>query len=329
MPSSAPAIPRTLQRLWLGFFILVACGGVVAVVYTTMQNPRITDVRAQEASQPEPLPATNDVALKTPATISKAAPSSLKTEPSEQMIPALKPQLATISDFALEEPPLVYKTTQTPRLTEVRDRMAAALKAQLATDGFALGNPAFVRIVKEERELELWMKPKGADEYKIWKKWFIAAMSGRLGPKQKEGDFQAPEGFYSTNAGLLNPASNFHLSFNIGYPNTYDRAHGRTGNFLMVHGNQVSVGCFAMTDPVIEEVYLVVESAIQAGQKEVPVHVFPFRMTEARMLQAETDKSEWLPFWRDLRKAWVKFEEKKTVPKVKVDEAQKRYVVME
>jgi murein L,D-transpeptidase YafK len=254
MPPSVSPVPRSLQYLWLGFFIFMACSGVVAAVYKTMQNPRIT---------------------------------------------------------------------------EVRERVSPSLKTQLANDGLALGNPAFIRIVKEERELELWMKPKGGAGYKIWKKWPVVAMSGELGPKQKEGDLQAPEGFYSTNAGLLNPASKYHLSFNIGYPNEFDRAHGRTGAFLMVHGNQVSLGCFAMTDPVIEEIYLIVESAIHAGQKEVPVHVYPFRMTEERMLQAETEESEWLAFWKDLRGAWVKFEEKKTLPKVKVDAVEKRYVVAE
>lgn len=248
------SVPRTLQYLWLGFFVLVVCGGALAAVYKTMQNPRIT---------------------------------------------------------------------------EVRERVTPTLKTELATDGFALGNPAFIRIVKEERELELWMKPKGATEYKMWKKWPIAAMSGELGPKQKVGDFQAPEGFYGTNAGLLNPASKYHLSFNIGYPNEFDRAHGRTGDFLMIHGNKVSIGCFAMTDPVIEEIYLVVESAIHAGQREVPVHVYPFRMTDERMLRAETEESEWLGFWQDLREGWMQFEETKTVPKVKVDAAEKRYVVME
>ncbi|MEZ0274055.1 MAG: murein L,D-transpeptidase family protein [Roseimicrobium sp.] len=249
-----PPPSRALQYLWLGFFAIMAGGGVWAAVHQTMQNPRIT---------------------------------------------------------------------------EVRERVSPGLKEQLATDGFALGNPAFIRIVKEERELELWLKPKSATEYKLWKKWSIAAMSGELGPKVKTGDCQAPEGFYSTNAGLLNPASKFHLSFNIGYPNAFDRAHGRTGDFLMVHGNQVSLGCFAMTDPVIEEIYLVVESAIHAGQKEVPVHVFPFRMTQERMTQEEAKDSEWLDFWKDLHKAWAKFEEKRTVPKVKVDVEEKRYVVAE
>lgn len=312
MPSSASPIPRALQYLWLGFFVLTACGGVVAAVYITMKDSRITNVRELEL-------AANDrsVALGEPAVVSQTTQNPSNMKGSEQVTPAPG------------DAPPVYKTLQNPRVTEVRGRVAPTLKAQLAVDGFALGNPAFIRIVKEERELELWMKPKGSTEYQMWKKWPIAAMSGRLGPKQKEGDRQAPEGFYSTNAGLLNPASNYHLSFNIGYPNAYDRAHGRTGNFLMVHGNQVSVGCFAMTDPVIEEIYLVVESAIHAGQKDVPVHVYPFRMTDERMRRATAEESEWLSFWEDLREGWMQFEETKTVPKVKVNAAEKRYVVME
>ncbi len=220
-----------------------------------------------------------------------------------------------------------YITMQSPRLTEIRERVEPGLKERLTASGLTYGDRVYIRIVKEERELELWLKPKAEAKYKLWKTWPVAAMSGRLGPKQKEGDLQAPEGFYATTAALLNPNSKYHLSFNIGYPNTFDRAHGRTGNFLMVHGSKVSIGCFAMTNPVIEEIYLIVEAALNAGQKEVPVHVFPFRMTDERMLQAETEESEWLEFWKDLRRAWVKFEAEQVVPTTKVEGL--KYVVLE
>lgn len=219
-----------------------------------------------------------------------------------------------------------FVTMQTPRLTEIRNRVEPGLKEKLAERDLAYGCRVYIRIVKEERELELWVKgKKKEDKYQLWKTWPVVAMSGTLGPKQKTGDLQAPEGFYGTTASLLNPNSKYHLSFNIGYPNAHDRTLGRTGDFLMVHGNRVSLGCFAMTDPVIEEIYLLVEAAVNAGQKEVPVHVFPFRMTEERMQQV--GDSEWAGFWKDLRKGWDKFEKEREVPKVRVVE--KRYVVAE
>lgn len=218
---------------------------------------------------------------------------------------------------------VTFKTQQNERVSEVRARIEPSLKSELAAGGFALGNPVFIRIFKEERELELWLKPDGAAQFKLWKTWPIAAVSGRLGPKLKEGDFQAPEGFYSVNAKAMNPASSFHLSFNIGYPNAFDRAHGRTGAFIMVHGSNVSIGCFAMTNPVIEQIYLTVEAALNHSQTEFPVHVFPFRMTDERMAQ-ETE-SPWLDFWRDLKAGHDVFENDKVPASVRVID--KRYVI--
>ena len=76
----------------------------------------------------------------------------------------------------------------------------------------------------------------------------ICLWSGRLGPKLREGDRQAPEGFYTVSAEQLNPNSRWHRSFSLGFPNAFDQAHGRTGSFIMVHGGCPSIGCYAMTD---------------------------------------------------------------------------------
>jgi murein L,D-transpeptidase YafK len=209
---------------------------------------------------------------------------------------------------------VIYQTKQNERITEVRVRVEPSLKEELATAGFTLGDAAFIRIFKESRELELWLEPKGSAEFKLWKSWPIVAMSGKLGPKLKEGDGQAPEGFYEVQAKALNPQSDFHLSFNVGYPNAFDQAQGRTGSFIMVHGNKVSIGCFAMTDAVIEPIYLVVEAALNHGQASVPVHIFPFRMSEERMARAETEKAPWLDFWKNLREGFTRFEKTHVPP---------------
>ena len=214
---------------------------------------------------------------------------------------------------------VIYKTKQNERVREVRGRIESSLKEELATAGFALGDPAFIRIFKEELELELWLKPKGEKQFKLWKTWPIVAMSGKLGPKLKEGDGQAPEGFYGVNAKAMNPQSSFHLSFNVGYPNAFDQAQKRTGAFIMVHGNKVSIGCFAMTDPVIEPIYLVVESALSSGQKEVPIHIFPFRLTDEHMAVAELKESPWLDFWKNLREGYNLFEQNGVPPLVRTE----------
>lgn len=211
-----------------------------------------------------------------------------------------------------------YKTPQSDRLGEVRGRVAPSLRQELASAGFSLGDPAFIRIFKEERELELWLKPENETQFKLWKTWPIAAMSGRLGPKQKEGDQQAPEGFYETDVKSMNPNSKYHLSFNVGYPNALDRFHQRTGALIMVHGKAVSIGCFAMTDPVIEQIYLIVEEALHHGQSTVPIHSFPFRMTDERMTQAAAERSPWLPFWEDIRTAYLRFDASRDPPAVQI-----------
>lgn len=205
------------------------------------------------------------------------------------------------------------------RLEEVRARMEAPLKRALTAADLRYGGPVFLRVLKEENELELWAESAQGRPWKLFRKWRIANFSGTLGPKLKEGDMQAPEGFYEVGIKQLNPMSSFHLSFNIGYPNAYDRHHGRTGSLIMVHGSNVSIGCFAMTDPVIEEIYLLVEAALKAGQKTVPVHVFPFRMTEARLAQAESEGSVWAGFWKyELRPGYEAFEKTGQPPVVRV-----------
>jgi murein L,D-transpeptidase YafK len=153
--------------------------------------------------------------------------------------------------------------------------------------------------------------------------WPICTWSGELGPKLRQGDGQAPEGFYAVGPNQLNPVSRFHLAFNLGYPNAFDRAHGRTGDYLMVHGNCVSIGCYAMGDAAIEQIYTLVASALAHGQPQVPVHVFPFRMDEG--WQNQHRDSEWLPFWEELAPAYQAFTDGARPPRMRV--VDKRYVV--
>ena len=121
----------------------------------------------------------------------------------------------------------------------------------------------------------------------------------------------------------MNPNSTYHLSFNLGYPNKYDKAHDRTGSYLMVHGNCVSIGCYAMTDEKIEEIYTMVDKALDGGQKYVPVHIFPFKMTDNNLKQHSGSK--WYSFWLNLKEGYDLFESNKNVPNVEVKD--KKYIV--
>ena len=185
------------------------------------------------------------------------------------------------------------------RQKDVITRMTPYLTQELQPHGLSPGSPVFIRIFKESRELELWVEHQASGKFRHFKTWRIAAMSGKLGPKLAEGDMQAPEGFYHVGSSRMKPDSRFHLAFNIGYPNRYDRAHDRTGSFIMVHGNRVSIGCFAMTDPSIEEIYTLCHLALQKGQPFFRVHIFPFRMTEERL--ANESGHRWHDFWTNLK----------------------------
>ncbi|MDP0490831.1 MAG: murein L,D-transpeptidase family protein [Verrucomicrobiota bacterium JB023] len=198
------------------------------------------------------------------------------------------------------------------RAAAVRSRIEGALRASLTEKGLEWGAPVFIRIVKEERELELWLKD--GERFKLFRKYPIAGMSGQLGPKLAEGDRQAPEGFYYVPPSMMHPRSRYHLAFNLGYPNAYDRARGRTGSFIMVHGSRFSVGCFAMTDAKIEEIYTLCDAALEGGQPFFRVHVFPFHMTEARM--KAVGQHRWKDFWFNLEEGYRWFEEKGTPPDV-------------
>ena len=196
----------------------------------------------------------------------------------------------------------------------------ANLQERLASQKLDAGAPVFIRIFKRDFELELWMLRDG--RFHRFATYPICLWSGHLGPKHKEGDRQSPEGFYTIDAKALNPASKYHRSFNLGFPNTFDRAHGRTGSFLMVHGGCASIGCYAMTDAVIEEIWALVTAALKSGQERFQVQVFPFRMTERNM--ALHARSSDAPFWQQLKNGYDLFEDSRLPPRVSV--CQGRYV---
>ena len=190
----------------------------------------------------------------------------------------------------------------------------ARLDERLAAQGVSLGAPVFLRIFKLESEIELWVVKEG--RFVRFATYPICLWSGRLGPKLKEGDRQAPEGFYTVAAEQLNPNSRMHLSFSLGFPNVFDQAHGRSGSFLMVHGGCASIGCYAVTDPIIDEIWAFVTAALDKGEGRIPVHVFPFRMTE-RNVRARRGYP-WEAFWADLKQGYDLFEQSRIPPVISV-----------
>ena len=213
---------------------------------------------------------------------------------------------------------------QIDRAKAAEARVKPALERDLHKLGLRFGAPVFMRIFKREKELELWIEGD-AQRFVLFRTYPICTYSGDLGPKQREGDNQAPEGVYRIGAGQLNPHSTYHLAFNLGYPNAYDRAHSRTGNFLMVHGACVSIGCYAMGDDGIEQIYTLAAAALQAGQAAFDVHAFPFRLDEAAL--AREKESPWHAFWSELKPAYDRFEQTRWPPRIEV--RARHYAIME
>jgi murein L,D-transpeptidase YafK len=200
-------------------------------------------------------------------------------------------------------------------------QLPASTQALLAIKGMKQESPIFVRIFKEESELEVWKYKDG--RFQHFRTYPICAWSGTLGPKVQQGDRQAPEGFYTVSRGQMNPHSLYHLAFNIGFPNAYDQSNGHSGSALMVHGNCKSAGCYAMTDAYIEEIYILAREAFNAGQTKFHVQALPFRMTAENMRKHRD--SPWHQFWATLKEGYDSFEAAGKPPVVKV--CSKQYLV--
>lgn len=190
----------------------------------------------------------------------------------------------------------------------------AKLDERFTASGSKLGAPILIRIFKREFVLEIWSQV--GDKFQRVTTYPICKWSGRLGPKIRQGDHQAPEGFYTVERNQLNPKSRWHKSFNLGYPNVHDRAHKRTGSFLMVHGGCSSVGCYAMTNDAIDEIWKIVTAALDGGQKRFQVQVFPFRMTEANLALRADDPAA--AFWQSLKLGHDFFAETAQPPRISV-----------
>lgn len=197
----------------------------------------------------------------------------------------------------------------TPELGNLEERLA---KRGLPKDAAVL-----IRIFKAEAELEVWVSRGQNATYALFASYPICYFSGTLGPKQKEGDRQSPEGFYTVATPQAHPnGPRWPKAINIGYPNPFDKMHDRTGSHILIHGGCASIGCFAMTNAVSQEVRTLAVRALDAGQSYVHIHSFPFRMTSANLQRYDDPK--WHDFWRNLKEGYDIFERTKQPPRVSV-----------
>ncbi len=199
--------------------------------------------------------------------------------------------------------------------------ISSQMEALMSEKGMNARSPILIRAYKKESELEVW-KQDASGQYALLKTFPMCRWSGQLGPKKTEGDRQVPEGFYAITPQQLNPHSQFYLSFNVGYPNSYDRQLGRTGSAIMVHGACSSRGCFSMTDEQIADIYALTREAFGGGQKAVHMQSLPFRMTPQNLAKYRAD--EHMPFWKNLKEGADHFDLTKREPQVSV--CSRRYV---
>ena len=183
----------------------------------------------------------------------------------------------------------------------------------MASKGTNRNAPVLLRAYKKESEIEMW-KQNAEGRYVHIKTYPVCRWSGQIGPKKREGDRQVPEGFYTVTPAQMNPNSAYWLAFNVGYPNPMEKAMGRNGGDIMVHGTCSSRGCFAMTNEQIEEIYAVMRESFNGGQKGVQFQSYPFRMTAENLARFRHDPN--MPFWKNLKEGNDHFEVTQREPQV-------------
>ena len=193
--------------------------------------------------------------------------------------------------------------------------ISSATLAKMEALDTSPSSPTLIRTYKKEAELEIW-KMKSNGEYALLKTFPMCRWSGQLGPKKREGDMQVPEGFYTIAPGQMNPNSHYYLAFNVGYPNAYDRAYGRTGGNVMVHGVCSSAGCFSMTDEQVADIYAIARDSFAGGQRDIQLQSYPFHMTAENMAKFRLDPN--IEFWKNLKDGSDHFEVTKNEPSVLV-----------
>lgn len=205
---------------------------------------------------------------------------------------------------------------------KIPEGLKEGLAGEMSPLGLAPGNPVFLRIFKEENELELWLRNPAKPDFTLFKVYRLVDWSGSPGPKMREGDGQAPEGFYFVPASRLRWETRHHLGIDLGFPNEYDSFHGRSGSGIMIHGGKASCGFYVFSEEDMDELFLLATCAFESGQAFFRVNVFPFRMTDQRMENEWKRQPRWIDFWVNLKEGYDFFENVNAPPDVGVQSGQ-------
>src|SRR5262245_23179462 len=250
--------------------------------------------------------------------LAPAAATAQSTRPVDSGRVLGVPKPATSEDFS-------YRQLNNSRVLDARLAKRFMLKQLFSQRGVPYpAAETFLRIFKRERILEVWVRPNGDDRFRLLKTYPVCALTGKLGPKRRQGDFQTPEGAYFIDD--LNPASDFYLSLHIDYPNKSDRVLSTSrllGGDIFIHGGCVTRGCLAVTDDAIKELYWLAVEARTVGQRRIPVHIFPTRLNDRELNKLTTvfdGQPELKRFWANLRPIYEYFEVHRTLPLVEIDD---------
>lgn len=206
----------------------------------------------------------------------------------------------------------------TPRSRAIVEETTQRIQVDLKKFELECGAPMVLRIFKEENELEIWMQPSPDALYTLFKVARLTASAGGLGPKLHEGDGQTPEGFYAISSRGLRPQTQHHLGLDLGYPNERDQRLGRTGSDLTLHAGTVAAGGFSVSESTMNEVYTLADAALRRGSRIIPVHIFPFRLTDERMDKVVAGRSRWSEEWINLKEGYDFFENVRRAPIIEI-----------
>lgn len=243
--------------------------------------------------------------------------------------------LAMIFSLANAQPQASFYEIQKsyPRVATAVTKYEDTLRKQFERAGLSWpAKQIYIRSFKYDSQLEVWVRNSSSEPYKLFKTYKVCAMSGNLGPKRMEGDYQVPEGFYYIN--VFNPKSTYHMSLGINYPNASDMMLSdsiQPGGDIYIHGSCLTVGCIPIQDHQIEEVYLLASLARAQGQDFIPVHIFPVRYNNPRSLdilaKACKDDPDYQRFVINVKQVFDYFEEHKKLPLISVN-SKGEYVIM-
>lgn len=212
-----------------------------------------------------------------------------------------------------------------PKVAKAIKTRTDTLKNQFKKAGLVFPpKQLYIRSFKYDSQLEVWVKSGNNNQFQLFKTYSVCALSGTMGPKRMDGDYQVPEGCYFIKS--FNPLSNYHLSLELNYPNASDRLLSdsiKPGSDIFIHGGCLTQGCIPIKDIPMEELYVLTAYAQTQGQDFIPVHVFPINFNQEKsrefLKKSSRDDPEYRDFADKMKEIFQHFQGLRQLPIVGVN----------